>query len=279
MPALASTEQLLLRHPLPPLRRHFCPTGPRIEYRRAGQAGPVVLLLHGIGSHSAGYRAQFAGLAASHQVVAWNAPGYAGSSGLPKSSPTLADYADRLHELVTGLKLERIHLVGSSWGSLIAGAYAARYPERLRRLVLAAPSLGYGRLAPAEKVQRIAARLDPANRRMPPGARAARFLGPEPDPLVVRRFAELGNAVHDLGLAQATRMLFDCDARDHAGQVQCPTRLLVGTDDRIAPADEHAWPLRDALPDVSTVQLPGCGHILKLEAPQRFNTELSRFFQ
>jgi len=55
-----------------------------VEYRAAGDASsPAVLMLHGLGSSSAGYRGQFAGLSREFHVMAWNAPGFGGSSPIP----------------------------------------------------------------------------------------------------------------------------------------------------------------------------------------------------
>jgi pimeloyl-ACP methyl ester carboxylesterase len=58
-----------------------------IEYRAAGDRdNPAMLMLHGLGSSSAGYRAQFAGLSRDFHVIAWNAPGFGGSSSIPPES-------------------------------------------------------------------------------------------------------------------------------------------------------------------------------------------------
>src|SRR4029077_6189906 len=69
----------------------------QVEYRAAGDArNPVVLMLHGLGSSSAGYRAQFAGLSRELYVIAWNAPGFGGSSPIPGQNAGIDDYADAL---------------------------------------------------------------------------------------------------------------------------------------------------------------------------------------
>jgi len=279
MPALTPEDRALLEARLPPLQQVRLSRGDVIEYREAGQGARAVVLLHGIGSSSAGYRAPLAGLSADCRLIAWNAPGFGGSTPLAAASPDVHDYAQALHGLLDALAVPAVHLVGSSWGTLIANAYAARHPERVRSLALSAPTRGYGDLDAAEKARRIAARLDPAARTAPPATRAARFLGPDTDELVIRRFGQLQEAVHAEGLAQATRMLFDCDGIALAASVTRPALVLAGSDDGIAPPREHALPLCEAMPDASLAMLDGCGHILKLEAPVRFNRHLADFFQ
>ena len=74
MTALSSADAALLASELPPLRQVRLPGGRIVEYREAGPAdAPVILLLHGDGSSSAGYRAQPADLLDSF-MVALNAP-------------------------------------------------------------------------------------------------------------------------------------------------------------------------------------------------------------
>src|ERR1700730_8283304 len=89
----------------------------QLEYRAAGDdSNPAVLMLHGLGSSSAGYRAQFAGLSRDFHVIAWNAPGFGGSSPIPGHNASIDDYADALEAFLRALRVGRVSaLVGSSW--------------------------------------------------------------------------------------------------------------------------------------------------------------------
>jgi pimeloyl-ACP methyl ester carboxylesterase len=83
MAALSALDVELLTQDLPGLAQTAV-TSPiyagqqgQFEYRCAGdESNPAVLMLHGLGSSSAGYRAQFAGLSRDYRVIAWNAPGF-----------------------------------------------------------------------------------------------------------------------------------------------------------------------------------------------------------
>ena len=59
-----------------------------------------------------------------------------GKSSLTKQNISFDDFSDQLIELINELKIEKIHLVGFSIGSLIARNFATRYGDRLRSLVL-----------------------------------------------------------------------------------------------------------------------------------------------
>jgi pimeloyl-ACP methyl ester carboxylesterase len=97
-------------------------------------------LLHGMGSSSAGYRAQLAALSKNYRVIAWDAPGYGQSSPFAISTPAATDYGDALAGLMSALGIRRATVVGSSWGSVIAATFAARYPAATRAIVLSAPN-------------------------------------------------------------------------------------------------------------------------------------------
>ncbi|XUW90407.1 alpha/beta hydrolase [Burkholderia sp. M6-3] len=282
MANLSSADLALLEADLPPAMRievdSECYSTGRgyVELRASGPAhAPVIVCLHGIGSSSAGHRAQLAGLSQRFRVVAWNAPGFGASTPLAMGEPHVDDYA----ELLLGV-LDRLHcarmavLVGSSWGSVIAMAFAARHPERLERLVLSAPNTARGRLAGAVREETLTRMLesgstpDEASRE----AVVARLLPADAPPQVRKRVAVLRDAVTPGGWGQAVRMLFSVHTPSIVGQIQCPIDLLAGARDTLAPVHLHALPLREAAPWSRLHVFEDCAHMLKLEAPLRFNS-------
>src|SRR2546422_908688 len=83
------------------------------------------------------------------------------------AQPRPADYAQALHEFLDRLLLKDVVLVGNSLGCLMAGAYAAAHPERVRGMVLLGPAGGYGSLADREA--RVRGRLEELERLGPEG--------------------------------------------------------------------------------------------------------------
>lgn len=110
-----------------------------MELATAGRPGdPVVILLHGFPDLWPGWCHQIAGLAAAgFRVLAPNQRGY-GRSDKPRG---VAAYdIDRLAADVTALAdsegAATFHLVGHDWGGLVAWWVAARFPQRVNRLVV-----------------------------------------------------------------------------------------------------------------------------------------------
>ena len=59
-----------------------------------------------------------------------------GKSSLTKQNISFDDFSKQLMELIDELKIEKIHLVGFSIGSLIARNFATKYGDRLKSLIL-----------------------------------------------------------------------------------------------------------------------------------------------
>ena len=113
--------------------------GVRLRYVRKGN-GPPVLLLHGITSSLYTWKDVLPALAAHHDVIAVDLPGF-GDSAVPSQAS-----GDLIVRSVVGLMdrlgIERASIVGNSLGGAIAIAIAARRPDRVDRLVLIDPA-GY----------------------------------------------------------------------------------------------------------------------------------------
>ena len=117
--------------------------GDRWSYMEAGKPdAPAILLLHGVGANSMHWRFQLAGLSDAFRVVAWNAPGYILSDAFKTEWPTCRDYADALADFLAALKLDRVGLVGNSFGSRVVQCFAIHYPARVGRLAMTGTGIG-----------------------------------------------------------------------------------------------------------------------------------------
>jgi pimeloyl-ACP methyl ester carboxylesterase len=240
--------------------------------RRAGQAnGATVMLLHGIGSNAASFEPLIAALPASCDVIAWNAPGYAGSKPVSAKQPSPADYADVLDTLVRAHDLPPLVLVGHSLGCLFAARYAASRPERVRALALLSPALGY-RVAPGTALPAgVQARIDDLVTLGPAefaAKRAARLVhAPERKPQVLAAVRSAIAAVDTAGYAQAVHALGAGDLLADAARIEAPVTVAVGAEDVVTPPD-NARTLRNALRHPAGFhEIPDAGHALPQENP------------
>ena len=107
--------------------------GLRLRYVRKGHGLPLVLL-HGIGSSIYTWKDTLPLLAAHHDVIAMDLPGF-GDSGVPEH-PTGETATRSVVGLMDRLGIARASIVGNSLGGAIAVAIAARAPARVDRLIL-----------------------------------------------------------------------------------------------------------------------------------------------
>lgn len=97
---------------------------------------------------------------------------------------TVDRFVDEIDAIRMALGVERLHIIGHSWGGIVANRYAARRPRGLRSLILQGAPLSAVRFA--EGLRTLAAQLPPAD--------AA---------TLAARFREGSAAVNDAALRQA----------------------------------------------------------------------------
>jgi poly(3-hydroxyalkanoate) depolymerase len=112
----------------------------RLRYSVEGSGQPL-LLTSGIGA-SLELTQAFRDALPGRRTIAWDAPG-AGQSEVPRARPSLRRVADEAVAILDDIGVEQVDAMGISWGGLVAQELARRWPERVRRLVLAATGTGW----------------------------------------------------------------------------------------------------------------------------------------
>ena len=246
----------------------------QLHVRQSGPPdAPALVLLHGFGSSLHTWDAWAKGLATTHRVVRIDLPG----SGLSPPDPA-HDYRDErsldmLIALMDSLGLQRTSLVGHSMGGRIAWTFAAKFPERVDKLVLVAPdgfaSFGFEYGKPMD---------------VPATLGLMRHVLPKPllrmnlQPAYARPEA-LSDAVttryHDLILAPGARQAMLDRLRQTVlqeplpwlRQIKAPTLLVWGEADAMIPL-RNAQDYLQVLQDSRLVSWPQVGHLPQEEAAE-----------
>jgi pimeloyl-ACP methyl ester carboxylesterase len=248
-----------------------------ISYRRTG-SGPALVLLHGFLCDSRVWRDQLAGLAHAYDVVAWDAPG-AGLSSDPGDPFTLSDWARCLASFLDALGLRRAHVLGLSWGGILAQELLRLDRARVERLVLAGTYAGWrGSLAPEACEQRLArCERDALLTRDELAQRWVRelFSATAPD-AVLDAMATLLADFHPHGFRLMARSSAATDTTDMLPTIDMPTLLLWGAEDERSPL-AIAERLAAAIPAARLAVIPRAGHVSNMERPDAFNAAVLRF--
>jgi 3-oxoadipate enol-lactonase len=242
--------------------------------------GPPVVLLHAFPLARAMWRPQVEDLRGDYRIITPDLPGFGTSHGFA-GTPSVEAMADAVADLLDQIPIaERVVLGGLSMGGYVALAFARRYGDRLRGLILAdtrsEPDNEEGR-ANRDKMIALASTG-------PPGAvieqMMPRLLGPqtaEHRPEVAAEVRRIAADQHSAGIVAALRALRDRpDAGPWLGSIGVPTLVLVGRDDALTPP-ALAEPLAKGIPGARLVVLEGAGHLSNLERPEAFNAAVREF--
>ena len=204
--------------------------GLSISYRELG-SGPVLVLLHG-------FLCELQVLEPPGDEFEGSVPGRrlgrARSRDRPQIPPdtfTTASYAHSLAGFLNAIGIERAHIVGLSWGGILAQEFYRLYRERVRSLVLADTYAGWrGSLPEAAWKERLATCLKDADG--PAEALAAKFVPgvfTEAAPQHLRdEFSAIVSDFHPAGFRLMSLSSAEVDTRDLLQRVDLATLLLCG---------------------------------------------------
>lgn len=247
----------------------------RTKLLEGGQGEPL-LFLHGAG----GLRGwtPFLGLLAQHFHVyaPWH-PGFGESEGGDHIDDML-DLVLYYYDLMDALNIDAGHVIGHSMGGMLAAEMAAIGPQRVRRLVLAAP---------------VGLWLDehpiPDFFVMPPQELAG-ALWYDPNSPIARQYQPDPNdegamfqAMVERTQAQSIAAKFlwpipDRGLKKRIGRIRAPTLVVWGEGDGIVPPI-YGQEFRQRINGARLVTLRECGHMLLLEKPEEFAGTVVEFLR
>ncbi|MEU9575893.1 alpha/beta fold hydrolase [Streptomyces chilikensis] len=230
-----------------------------------------VVLLHGAGSCSAMWYTATPALSAERPVYAIDTPGDAGRSVQREDIHRPEHSARWLDETLAGLGLDRVHLVGASYGGWLALNQAHLRPERLASVTALDPGglekVGprffvwifaglFASFAPRRLRPRLAALLDQPVLVMPElramvqtGARAWRTRRPSPLPL----------------------------SDEELAAVRVPLHLVLGRRSPLMHAQAQAERVPRLVPGARVVVLDGTGHGPWIDRAEETNARILSF--
>ncbi|HYD13697.1 MAG TPA: alpha/beta fold hydrolase [Allosphingosinicella sp.] len=277
--------------------------GVRLFYRIEGSGPQTLVVVHGgPGFSLESIRADFEPFTRNRRVIYYDQRGNGRSTLIddPEKLAWQRHVAD-LEALRRHFGLQKMTLLGNSWGGLLISLYAAAHPDRIERLVLdspAAPIAAQHRLQMTRMTQRARERFSQEERDLvqdnadwltardpiaacglfaryilklymydpaqPVRIRGNLCAGP---PEVVRRSLWANRVI--------VQSLGEFDVRPSVRRVTAPVFIIHGAGDVVPPEGARDWAM--AYPDARLLMLPRAGHLIQVEDPAIFFSAIETF--
>ena len=270
--------------------REWVAGGSRLHYHEAGD-GPPLILLHGSGPGVYGW-ANFSGnlpvFARHFRCYIIDMPGY-GRSSAPTGNPIDAA-VEATRDFMDAKGIRVAGLLGNSLGGIVASKLAAATPERVSKLcMIGGVGLNLFTSFPNEGINLLVEFTEqPTRERLIAWLRSMVFdqslvteeliedrwrRATEPATLEVSKRIYSRAAMQALAANQ-----FQTQPWQYLPQIQCPTLLAWGRDDRVSPLDRAILPMR-IIPKCELHTFHDCGHWVMIERKQEFESVALAFFQ
>ncbi|MFF2554878.1 alpha/beta fold hydrolase [Nocardia sp. NPDC058058] len=268
----------------------------RISYAETGAGQAVRILVHGLGGCWRHWAPTLTALAPHGRTIALDLPGFGRSEH--SGDMTVGAIVEVIDAVRTSVGADRVDLVGHSMGTLLTCEYAARRPEMVRRMVLVGgPILSVIELfrSPAVTLfrnpQLANFLIEAATVGIPlpnwavdlvVSNRWARRLAlspytPDPGSLSPAAVRDILAGSGGSGTLATLRQGFGYDFRPALAALSCPTMVIGGREDRIAPEGDLRRFARLARCVESVEILPGTGHLAMIERPESVNPLIESF--
>jgi pimeloyl-ACP methyl ester carboxylesterase len=261
--------------------------GTTVNYVEMGSGEPVVMV-HGLAGSWQTWLPNIVHLARRHRVIALDLPGF-GESPKPPWKISIPAYGRFLHDFCERLGIGTCNLVGHSMGGFVGTELAITEPDRVDRLVLvSAAGVTYARMRrePAAVLGRLARAAGPIAFRYRmeglkrPLLRHLAYRGVFHDPRALPKellWEVTVPALRSPGFYDALTSLFGYDIRDRLAEIEVPTLVVWGRNDRVVPSGA-ATAYKRLIGDNARLEVfARCGHLPHVERPARFNRLMDRF--
>ena len=238
---------------------------------------PVVILIHGAGMDRTVWQFQSRHIAyRERRVLAVDLPGHGRSEGTPPD--TIQGMADWITRFMDAAGVDKAILIGHSMGALIALDTAARYPDRVEKLVL----MGVAETMPVHPDLLAASEAD---KPLAPelivfwGIGERSQIGSHPNPgFWVQGASEAllkhsANGIIANGLAACNNY---SDAMESAKKVHCPALFILARDDKMTPA-KKGLALAEHVAAAQSIVIEESGHMVMAETPNQVLDALKGF--
>ncbi len=290
-------ESLATARQLPQGESYLDVPGGRLWYKVTGSGAKTpVILLHGGPGFTSVYLKSLEGIADGRKVVRYDQLGSGNSTKITDTAMfNIPHFVAELEALRAHLGYDKIHVLGHSWGTILALEYYRAHPERVASLIQASPALdipaweAYARTLVKtlpDSSQHIIAKREAEKNYAAPDYQAAmmEFYGKyvwlrpiKADLDSMFAGANMGIYIYMYGPSEFTTVgtLKHYDGTPYLKNIKVPTLYLVGEVDEANPATvkRHA----SMTPGADYAVIPNAAHMITWDNPPETNRLVGEF--
>lgn len=243
-------------------------------------AGPLVILVHGMGGDRTTWHSQIEALSKEFTAVSVDLRGYGDSGDPPHALDFKRDFTADLLAVMDAFGADRAHLVGLSMGGRVVRTACLLAPQRVASVTLANTSPGFDHM----NEEQLQAFIDARSKvltgdQVPPSfgldqakAMMAENASTEALQLAAAAMGRL-RLQNYLEVLKASTLQ---DRGDHLEDIACPVHIITSDQDRLYP-EAVSRQMKARIPHARLTRISGAGHLGNIEQPQAFNMALLAF--
>lgn len=250
-----------------------------LYYELHGSANASVLVLNNgiIMNAATSWVFQTKALAEHYRVLQYDCRGQ-GQSDHPENPYSMEIHADDLAALLAALDIDKAHIAGISYGGEVAQAFALKYHEKMRSLILIDTISEVGpelRLVIRSWVDalRTGDALAFFNATVPWNFSPEWIAANTP---ILEDAKERYKALDFPAVIRLCEAFFDVDFTGRLGEIKAPTCIMVGEKDLLKGL-RYAEIIKKHIPQAEYHVLSGAGHASCWERPEEFNSVVLGF--
>lgn len=264
-----------------------------IAYQKEGKGKQVLIFVHGLSSNSDAWYRNIESLKKDFTCIAIDLPGF-GKSYKNADEFTATYFAEILKEFADKLKLQKFTLVGHSMGGQASIRFAAKYPEKLDKLILIAPA-GIEQFTEFEgnamkMVMNPQTIMATSEEQIDKNYLLNFYKMPKEADQMIQDRKNIVKAsdfeAHAIAIQKSVQGMLDDKVTEDLAKIKTPTLILFAKNDMLIP-NRYLHPLltidalsktaQESINNSKLVMIDEAGHFLQFEKPAEVNKEIKEF--
>ncbi len=265
----------------------------KIAYIKEGNGKKVLLFLHGLSSNSDAWYRNIETLDKDFTCIAIDLPGF-GKSYKNADEFTATYFASIVKEFAEKMNIEKFTLVGHSMGGQTAIKFAAKYPEKLDKLILIAPA-GIEKFSvfdgtAMKMVMNPTTIMASTEEQIDRNYHLNFYKMPKEAAQMIQDRKNIVKSAdfeaHAIAIQKSVKGMLDDTITQDLEKISTPTLFLFGKNDALIPnkylhptltIDELSKTAQESIKESKLVLIDEAGHFLQFEKPIEVNKEIKEF--